>query len=193
MCAGMNGYCAIQRAYMSSGDIGCRIVAAWGPGGWKLDGRDDTHHEGLEVRAPPLSEAITNLPLVVHTVRRVELPGIGRRRKAFVQTPLQSVDFVLSGLQIVARPAYAPTESSQTRGTMLPVYMGTNGQRLENVQLEERVGDLKHEYMRVSVVVHDEDALHSPAHPEVFIVVLQTLQTCRHRRILLWLSLLRAM
>ena len=42
----------------------------------------------------------------------------------------------------------------------------------ENVQLEERVGDLKHEYMRVPVIVHDKDALHCAAHAKVFIIVL---------------------
>ena len=39
-------------------------------------------------------------------------------------------------------------------------------------QLEERVCDLKHEYMRVPMVVHDENTLHRPPHTKILIVIL---------------------
>ncbi len=59
-------------------------------------------------------------------------------------------------------------------------------------QFEERIGDLQHEYMRVAMVVDDEDAFDSPAHTKIFIIVLKPLQTRRDRRILFWLGLLGA-
>ena len=67
--------------------------------------RFDTHHEGLEVRPPPLRETVTNFPLVVHSVRRVELPRIRWWREALVQTLLQTLDLVLARLQVVSRSA----------------------------------------------------------------------------------------
>lgn len=41
-----------------------------------------------------------------------------------------------------------------------------------HVQLEERICDLKHEYMRMTVVVHNENSFYRPPHAEVLIVVL---------------------
>ena len=41
-----------------------------------------------------------------------------------------------------------------------------------DLQLEERVGDLKHQDVWVPVVVHDKNAFDSPSHSKVFIVIL---------------------
>lgn len=60
-------------------------------------------------------------------------------------------------------------------------------------QFEECVRDLEHEDVGVTVVVDYKDALYSPPHSKVFIVVLKPLQSCCHRGVFFWLSLLRAM
>lgn len=70
--------------------------------------------------------------------------------------------------------------------------VGEEAVREDDVQFEERVGNLEHEDVGVPVVVHNEDSFHRPPHTEVLIVVLQTLQACRHRWIFFWLRLLRA-
>jgi len=46
------------------------------------------------------------------------------------------------------------------------------------LQLEKRVCDLQHEDMGMAVIVHDEDAFDRPPHSEIFIIVLQALETC---------------
>ena len=61
-----------------------------------------------------------------------------------------------------------------------------------NVQLEERVGDLQHENVWMSMVVHDQDSLYCATHSKVFIIIFQTLQTRGNRGIFFRLSLLRA-
>ncbi len=111
-------------------------------------------------------------------MRRVELLRASRRRQSVVQQPLQTVNLVLAGLQVVPRPVLVSENAQKS----------TAG----DAQLEKRVGDLQHEYMRVPVVVDDEDALDGAPHSKVFIVILQPLQARRHRRVLLWLRLLRA-
>lgn len=95
-------------------------------------------------------------------MRRVELTRVGRRRKAFVQAALQALALVLAGLQIVAR------------------------------QLEEGIGDLEHQDVRVAMVVHNKNALDGAPHTEVFIVVLEALQASRNRGILFRLRFLGA-
>jgi hypothetical protein len=47
----------------------------------------------------------------------------------------------------------------------------------QSIQLEECVGNLEHEDVRMAMVMNDEDALDCAAHAEVLIVVLETLQT----------------
>lgn len=63
---------------------------------------------------------------------------------------------------------------------------------IKNSQFEERVGDLKHQDMRVTMVVHDEDALDRPPHAEVLIVILEALETCGDGGIFFRLSFFRA-
>lgn len=60
------------------------------------------------------------------------------------------------------------------------------------LQLEESVGNLKHQNVGVVVLVADQDALRGPAHTMELIVLLQALQTGKHGRIFLRLSLLGA-
>lgn len=67
-----------------------------------------------------------------------------------------------------------------------------NAVRVDDVQFEERVGNLEHEDVGVPVVVHNEDSFDRSPHTEVLIVVLQTLQACRHRWVFFGLRLLRA-
>ena len=59
----------------------------------------------------------------------------------------------------------------------------------QGIQLEEGVGDLKHEDMRMTVVMNYKDALDCTAHAKVLIVVLETLQTSRDGRVFLRLCL----
>lgn len=63
-----------------------------------------THHERLKVGSPPLCQAVTDLPVVVHTVRRVELARIRRWRESLVQATLQTFDLVFAGFQVVSGP-----------------------------------------------------------------------------------------
>lgn len=44
-----------------------------------------------------------------------------------------------------------------------------------HVQLEERIGNLEHENVWMSMVMYDEDPFDRATHTEVFIVVLQAL------------------
>ena len=60
---------------------------------------------------------------------------------------------------------------------------------MKDAQLEERVGDLEHEDMRVAMVVYDEDALDGATHAEVLVVVLQALQPRGYGRVFLGLRL----
>ena len=46
--------------------------------------RRATHHERLKIGAPPLGEAVTNLPVVVDAMGRVELTRLGRRGQAVI-------------------------------------------------------------------------------------------------------------
>ena len=59
-------------------------------------------------------------------------------------------------------------------------------------QLEERVRDLEHEDVWVSVVVNDENPFHCSSHTEIFIVVLKTLKTSGDGGIFLRLCLFGA-
>ena len=58
-----------------------------------------------------------------------------------------------------------------------------------NVQLEERVGNLQHQNVWVVVFVADQDTLAGSAHAMFHVVLFQSLQACKHRRILFWLVL----
>lgn len=57
------------------------------------------------------------------------------------------------------------------------------------LQLEEGIGDLQHQNMRMVVLVADQNGLASPPHTMLVIVLLQPAQTIFHRWILLWLRL----
>ena len=61
-----------------------------------------------------------------------------------------------------------------------------------NIQFEERVCNLQHEDVRVTVVMYDQYTLHRPTHPKVFIVVLESLETGGDGWVLFWLGLLGA-
>ena len=58
-----------------------------------------------------------------------------------------------------------------------------------NVQLEKRVRNLQHQNVRVVVFVADQDTLAGSAHAMFHVVLFQSLQACKHRRILFWLVL----
>ena len=44
---------------------------------------------------------------------------------------------------------------------------------VEDLQLEKCVGNLEHEDMRMTMVVHDQDTFYGSSHSKVFIVVLE--------------------
>lgn len=57
-------------------------------------------------------------------------------------------------------------------------------------QLEECVGNLEHQNVRVAVVVDKQDALNRAAHSTLIIVVLQPLQPCSNTGVFLRLRFL---
>ena len=61
------------------------------------------YHECLKVWSPPLSQAVSDLPFIVHTMRSVELSGIGWWRKAVVQTLLETFNLVFARFQVISR------------------------------------------------------------------------------------------
>ena len=70
--------------------------------------------------------------------------------------------------------------------------LGLNIDMVEDLQLENRGGNLEHEDKRMAVVVHDQYAFYDSSHSKVFIVVLEALQTSRNRGILFRLGLFGA-
>jgi len=104
-------------------------------------------HKCFKVRTPPLGEAVPNLPVVVDPVGGVELTRVTRWGQPVIKTTLEALQLIFAGFQVVTR------------------------------KLEECVGNLKHEDVRMTMVVNDEDALDRAAHAKVFIVVLETLKT----------------
>jgi hypothetical protein len=107
-----------------------------------------------------LGETVADFPVVVNAMRGVKLTRIGRRCEAFVKKAFESFDLVLSRFQVVTWAATCKSAKHQR------AFCG------ENWQFEEGVGDLEHEYVRVTVVVHDEDAFDRASHSKVLIVVL---------------------
>lgn len=98
MCAGMKGYCTTHfKLALTFVRRASRREAGMNA---------NTHHERLKVRPPPLREAVSNLPLVVHAVRRVELLRVRGWRKAVVQALLQAFNLVLARLEVVPGPAW---------------------------------------------------------------------------------------
>jgi hypothetical protein len=59
----------------------------------------------------------------------------------------------------------------------------------QGVQLEEGIGDLEHENVRVTMIMYDEDAFNSSAHTKILIIILETLKTSRDGWIFLGLCL----
>ena len=51
--------------------------------------------------------------------------------------------------------------------------LGLNIDMVEDLQLENRGGNLEHEDMRMAVVVHDQDAFYDSSYSKVFLVVLE--------------------
>jgi hypothetical protein len=65
-----------------------------------------THHKCLEIGPPPLCKTISNFPLVVDAMRRVELLGLYWRREALIEAPFQSINVVLTRFEIVTGPVH---------------------------------------------------------------------------------------
>ena len=80
------------------------------------------------------------------------------RRKALVQSHLEPLNLIIIFLEVVAR------------------------------QLEEGIGDLQHQDMRMIVLVADENTLAGTAHTMDIIVLFQTLQSCEDRGVFFWLG-----
>lgn len=114
----------------------------------------DTHHEGLKVWPPKVSDRLSDAPVVdpsrpdaaVHRFVVLALDplsrlvsGAGFRTEAEVHAVLQAVDLVLVRLEVVAR------------------------------QFEERVGDLEEQDVRVTVLVHDQQAFDRSPHAILFV------------------------
>jgi hypothetical protein len=74
---------------------------------WRIN---QTYHERLKIGSPPLSETVSDFPLVVDAMRCIELFRFGRRGETFVQSALEAVDVVFAGLEVVAWTARRQTE-----------------------------------------------------------------------------------
>lgn len=62
----------------------------------------------------------------------------------------------------------------------------------DHSQFEERIGNLQHQDVRVSVVMYYQYSFDCASHAEIFVVVLETLQACGNRGVLFWLCFFRA-
>lgn len=84
---------------------------------------------------------------------------------------------------------FHPVSSSQ-----VPIQKkGGGGEKKEeggNLQLEERICNLKHEHMGMTMFVHHQHSFHGPPHTEILIIILQSLQPGCNRRIFLRLRFL---
>lgn len=61
-----------------------------------------------------------------------------------------------------------------------------------HIQLEEGVGNLQHEDMRVVVLMADQDAFTGTAHTMLCVVFFEPLQARQHRGVFFWLAILGA-
>lgn len=113
-------------------------------------------HESLEVGAPPLSEAVADLPIGLF----LALAQAAHGREPLVQALLESFDLVVLGLEIISG------------------------------ELEEGVGYLEHEDVRVVVLVADQDAFAGAAHSMRRVMLLKSLQAGEHTGVLLGLGFL---
>jgi len=68
---------------------------------------DQTYHERLKIGSPPLSETVSDFPLVVDTVRCIELFRFRGWGETLVQSTLEAVDVVFTRLEVVAWTARA--------------------------------------------------------------------------------------
>ena len=121
-----------------------------------------TDHKSFEIGSPPLGQTVANFPFVVEAVGAVELLREGWGSKTVIQAFFQTLYLVLAGFEVVA----------------WSVEMGLHTSMHWNMvysQFEKGIGDLKHEDMRMAMVVNDEDAFNSAAHAIILVVVLQTL------------------
>jgi len=76
-----------ERAYEHNGvtlSIESRHGSSYGAALSEGMEREGTHHESLEIGAPPLSETIADLPVIVDTVRGVELARVRWGGETFV-------------------------------------------------------------------------------------------------------------
>ena len=74
---------------------------------------ETTYHESLKVRSPPLGKAVSDLPIIVYAMRRVKLSRISRRGKTVVESFLQSLDFIFTRFEVVARAARVVNEDAE--------------------------------------------------------------------------------
>ena len=90
MCAGTNGYC-VDTENVENIRRSPRL--------------DFAYHESLKVGAPPLGQAVTNLPIVINAVRSVELHGASGWGETVVEACFEPFDLVLARLEVVSRSA----------------------------------------------------------------------------------------
>ena len=123
--------------------------------------RQERVHERFEVGSPPLSQCVTDMPFIIHA-----LAGklCAYRGKTFVEPKLESLDFIILGLEVVARSARARQSKGRPRKRVS-----------EGSQLEESIGNLQHQDVWVVVFMADKDALARPSHAMLFVVLLQPL------------------
>lgn len=62
-------------------------------------------HESLKIRPPPLRQCISDLPVLVYSLARKLRP---HGRKALIQPPLETLDFVIIVEEVIAGSAQHP-------------------------------------------------------------------------------------
>ena len=94
----------------------------------------------------------------------------------------EAADLIVVGLEIVPRSAESEMKSQLTCTTREGLRFGFGEPRAEqcDVQLEERVGDLQHQDVRVIMLVADKDSLAGPPHAMFDIVFFQSFQASKH-------------
>jgi hypothetical protein len=123
--------------------------------------RQERIHESLEIWPPPLGQGVANFPIFIDAFT-CELRSY--RCKALIQTCLEAFNLVIVMLKIVAR-------SRLTSAVVREKEM----EKRNRLQLEESIGDLQHQYMRVVMFMAHQNTLASPPHAVLLIVFFKTL------------------
>ena len=149
--------------------------------------RQEGIHEGLEVGSVPLRDGVGDGPLAICCGG-----GFAEgtcRSEALVQALFEAFDLV----DVVAEVVAGSTSVRRQHVRLLHYCNRKTEVEVEMVsQLEEGIGNLQHQHVRVVVLVANQDALTRPPHAMFAIVLFQSSQSVLDGWIFLRLCFLRA-